>query len=212
MEYILHIGIAKTGSSSLQQALTDNRELLRRHGVVYPRTGIWGPKQFKQTGLFRVLQGIAPEQVGMTEDWVERFQSELIDADTCILSSEGISGFKNPEVFASLIPPDRTRVVMYVREPVALAVSQYRQKVKSQIMTRNLRDYAHTYRPPHFHIFAERWAKVYGRENIVIRLNDRDSGRWDIVTDFLNLIGLGELNDKMAIREYAMNPGIAGNL
>src|SRR5690242_19599893 len=32
----LHIGTEKTGTSSVQQFLNNNRELLRRHGVLYP--------------------------------------------------------------------------------------------------------------------------------------------------------------------------------
>jgi len=32
----LHIGIAKTGTTSIQQMLTDNREILRQQGYFYP--------------------------------------------------------------------------------------------------------------------------------------------------------------------------------
>src|SRR5438105_6044035 len=33
---VLHIGLAKTGTKTLQAAMTLNRDLLRRHGFVYP--------------------------------------------------------------------------------------------------------------------------------------------------------------------------------
>lgn len=36
---LLHIGPSKTGTTSLQFAMHERRDLLRRHGVVYPGSG-----------------------------------------------------------------------------------------------------------------------------------------------------------------------------
>ena len=84
MEYILHIGLPKTGSTSLQRALSDNRESLRRHGVIYPKTG-WRKKFMP---LRKVLWGgEAPESVGMPRDWAERFRSETAVYCTHFLGS-----------------------------------------------------------------------------------------------------------------------------
>ena len=212
MEYILHIGLAKTGSSSLQNALVDNREILRRYGVAYPVTGISRPYgSNKHQGLFMVLNGSVPGQVGMNEDWVERFHADTAGADICILSCEGVSMFCKPEAVTSLLPRDRTRIVMYVREPVAYVASMYRQQVKGRNMTKSLRDFALQHRPRFFPV-AEQWAAVFGRENVVIRLYSRDNVDWDIVADFASLIGLKELGDAFPCHVYERNPGIAGNL
>lgn len=42
---VLHIGVAKTGSTALQKFLQGNRELLARHGFYYPATGEAGNGQ-----------------------------------------------------------------------------------------------------------------------------------------------------------------------
>lgn len=218
MEFILHIGLEKTGSSSLQKALVDNRKVLGRYGVAYPVTGISRPiRANKQKGLFMVLNGSAPGKVGMNEDWVERFHAETAGADICILSWEGLSWdgmiYYRPEAVTALLPRDRTKVVMYVREPVAHVASIYRQRVKGTNMTMKLREFARSssHRPRYF-TMAERWAAVFGRENVVIRLNARDCERWDIVSDFANLIGKKELCDALPSHVYKKNQGIAGNL
>ena len=210
MEFILHVGLPKTGSTSLQAALNVNRETLRRQGVIYPAIGISGLRRIKHSALGKVLTGVAPSRVGMSEDWYEKFNSEIAGADICILSNENFAGSKKLEVLASMFPRSRIRVVMYVREPVAYAVSRYRQGVKDGNRTMSLRDFAQYYTPP-FYSAAKRMADFYGKENVVIRLNERDGDQWDIVSDFANLIGL-ELNDTFLRNNFEKNPGIAGNL
>ena len=76
MDYALHIGFPETGSTSLQAALSENRQALLRHGVVYPETGITSKSKLKHKGLHDVFRGIGPERVGMPMDWVERFGAE----------------------------------------------------------------------------------------------------------------------------------------
>lgn len=214
MEYILHVGMAKTGSTSLQRALSDNRESLRQHGVIYPKTGL-GRGGTKHNRLHRVLcSGAAPESVGMPVDWIERFHSETVGADICVLSNEVVSSRdRDPEAFASLIPREQTRVVLYVREPVAHTISYYQHCIQHTNMTMSLQDFARSPRLQYFSE-AERWSRVFGRENVMIRLYCRDDGSWDIVSDFSDVIGLKREDafPSLENREYVLKPGMAGNL
>lgn len=209
MEFILHIGLQKTGSSSLQRALAGNRGVLRRHGLVYPEMS--DPALVQQKRLLKVLNGFAPQRAGLTEDWLERFRAETADANICILSDESFWSLPKPEKLSSMIPRDRTRVVMYVREPVAHVSSLYRQKVKRHILDTSLMEFAQSYRPCIFPA-AERWAANFGRENVVIRLYDRDDGSWEIVSDFANLIELKNWEISSVSNENECNPSLAGNL
>lgn len=207
MEYILHIGPPKTGTTSLQKALSDNRETLRRHGVAYPAVGTRGLRRHIE--WHHVFRGNFDKLSGKPENFVERLNVETAGADICIMSCEEFS-LLEPEAVTSLLPRDRTRVVMYVREPVAHSVSNYRDGVKIGHTSMSYREYAQSYRPPFFSL-AERWAAVFGMENLLIRSNDRDDGQWDIVSDFAELLGL-ELDDAFPSHEYQRNTGIAGNL
>lgn len=211
MEYILHIGLPKTGSTSLQSAFHGNREALRRNGVAYPQTGYSSASpQPHHKSLLDVLNGIAPRQAYMPENWAVGFQTEIAGADICVVSCEGFSFLSDPEAVASFFPRGRTRVVMYVREPVAYVASVYKQNVKTSNMTKNLREFAETYSLPYFGV-AEKWGRVFGRENVVIRQIDREADHPDIVADFAKLLGL-ELRDAFPCNEFELNPGIAGNL
>lgn len=210
MKFLLHIGLPKTGSSSLQHALWDNRDILRRHGVVYPLTGIRNQRlNPKHKNLLEALLANL-KHARMPEDWINRFHEETAGAAVCVLSDEGFSYFEKPEVVTSLIPRDRTRVVMYVREPVSYVSSRYRHDLTSSNMTMSLREFADSFRLPYL-VVAERWGRVFGRENVEVRLIDFPSGKWDIVSDFWNLIGL-ETENIFPTNEYNMKPGIGGNL
>ena len=214
MEYILHIGMPKTGSTSLQRALFDNRESLRQHGVICPITGT-GNRGIRHNVLRHVLwNGRTPESVGMPVDWIERFRSEIADGEICILSDEVLS-LQNldPEVVTTLIPRKRTRVVMYVREPVAHTVSMYKQRIEHQLMTESLRDFAGYWCMPYLSA-VERWSRVFGRRNVILRWYRRDQGSWDIVSDFAETIGLNKKDafPSLEYRDCELNLGISGNL
>ena len=81
MECVLRIGLPKTGSTSLQAALSENRPALLRHGVVYPETGTTSKCKRKHKGLHDVFRGIRPARAGMPEDRVERFKAETACAE-----------------------------------------------------------------------------------------------------------------------------------
>lgn len=210
MEYILHIGSYKTGTSSLQKALSDNRESLQQHGVVFPKIGT--TKRHRHECLRMVVCGSTPESVGMPEDWTKRFRAETADADICVLSDE-LFAEVDPEFFTTLIPRDRARIVMYVREPIAFIASWYQEILRNSNMTMSLRDFGESRRLPYLRV-AKRWSRVYGKENLLLRRYGRDYGRWDIVSDFANVIGL-KLEDafpSLEGRVSELNPGMAGNL
>lgn len=48
----LHIGLPKTGSTSIQRFLRDNREHFLRQGVLYPTTGLHGPGHMQLAWAF----------------------------------------------------------------------------------------------------------------------------------------------------------------
>lgn len=235
MKYVLHIGTHKTGSKSLQRAFHSNRDALRMRRVVYPETGCGIPVQREMARIFKggapdpkgfsgefpgdwghhklvkAIRGDDLEQVELPEDWRERFHAETEGAEICVVSSESFHSVSEPELVASIFPPDRTLVALYLREPVDFIVSMYQQMVKAQNITKSLREYVETSFPSYSDI-ANEWIKVFGRENVALRKYDRgDLVGGDIVSDFANLVQPG-LEDLFLKQKHALNPSIAGNL
>lgn len=208
MKYILHIGPIKTGTDSIQYAFRSSEKVLRQYGIAYPGHK-WGGTA--QHNLAHILSGLDPQKVGLPKNWEERFHAETADADICVVSSESFSNFRDVSLVTSLFPPSNTMVVIYIREPVSHTASWYRQNIFGSNLSTSFQEFAEHHRLP-FSDLANRWAKAYGRENVILRKYGREFLLYgDVVTDFAHLIR-PELVDVFGKNTYTENPGIAGNL
>ena len=205
MEYVLHIGMMKTGSTSLQNAFFDNREVLLRHGVIYPGTGLGAEDEtnthVRHCKLRILLNGRSPEQIDMPEDWVERFRKETGDGCVCVISDEELFRISESELLLSLFPCGQTRVVIYLREPVTHVASRYANQVRVGNLSMGIQSFAKYAHWSNISIL-DKWSKIYGQENIVLRRYDREyllGG--DIVADFANLVRPG-LEDVFSNLKY----------
>lgn len=214
MEYVLHIGMPKTGSLSLQRAFFENRSVLRRLGVVYPVAGIkpGTNAKAKHNKLKHALVGCDPKEIGMPEDWMEKFRAETEGAEICVVSDQHFHRLLKPELVLPLFPRNQTRVVIYLREPVIHVASQYAHSVKIiHNRTMSLQEYAKFICWSNVEI-VDRWIKTFGRENVMMRKYDRHSLLdEDIVKDFAHLVRPG-LEKIFSIQKYVANRSFAGNL
>ncbi len=139
---VIHIGMHKTGSSSIQHYLSRNRRLLRLLGVLYPDSvGADGRRQPKHAALFDAISHEADQgrphpaygpSAAMVEALARRIESS--GGRVAVLSAEGFSGPK-PD-FARALAPLAARfdasVVVFLRRPDLWAESFHRQMVISR--------------------------------------------------------------------------------
>jgi hypothetical protein len=152
MRLILHMGMAKTGTTSLQEALHAKTRELAAHGVVYPVPGrsrrshaLLSAPMFERERMPRsfIRGGRSPEEmVRRGERAWKRLAGQLrrSDASTAVISSEYFFALKAPGIeqlrdrFASMF--EETEVVLYVRSPVDHYVSSIQQRIKgSHVIT-----------------------------------------------------------------------------
>lgn len=201
MKCILHIGLQKCGSSSLQLWLDKNRDALLRQGVLYPRS----LGQRSQIGLTAMGMGFVPghwivqETGAQSATEFDRWQAEREaafaeelaaqagQARVVVISQEDLGEL--PSVGADRVwqilkrhMTDMT-VVGYVRPAADLANSWLNQNVRNGVM-RNAEAYLQSYRAP-FLRTARHWADAAGQV------------RWralaqvpDIVDDICDLLAL----------------------
>lgn len=139
---ILHIGMHKTGTSSVQRYFSRNRAVLRRMGVCYPRSiGAAGERQPKHAAIFDAISheadhGATHPVLGpsalLIEDAAKAIQSA--PGRLGVLSAEGLSGER--PVFAETLAPIGdlfdTTVVVFVRRQDHWVESFYKQMVLSR--------------------------------------------------------------------------------
>src|ERR1044071_5629662 len=144
----LHIGVAKTGTKTLQLAMTLNGDLLRRHGFVYPvlpghhHVGLALYAANESTSA-RLRAGVGLADGDRMAEFVGEFPSRLAaavtaaDIHTAILSNEHCSSELSTveaisRLYALLSPLAREiRVIVHLRRQDDLAISLYSASVQA---------------------------------------------------------------------------------
>ena len=186
MRAIIHIGCVKTGSSSVQGFLQDNRALLGEQGVLYPQTPLqpplaWAPRTH-HIALARHLALGRPQG-----DFLNPLRRELAAAGcrAFILSEELFSELMRTPAqlqrlhdFLQALGCDEVRVVVWLRECGAMFASLCSQQLKN-----GRPEWFHLMPPaalPHFRFLMDyralltRWAGIFGREALEVRLFERE--------------------------------------
>jgi len=205
----LHIGIEKTGTSTLQLMAHENRKLLARHGLLYPNAGarvahagltLYALEDTKRNVL-RAAFGL------QSDDDVAQFNAALMgqlraevqrkDCPKILLSNEHLSSrVTEPRNIARLVDGLRTvcahiRVIVYLRPQHELVLSTYSTAVKggrSAPLKISRQENTHYY---DFDLLLSRWEREVGRENMTVRLFQPDAlFGGSLVEDFFHSLGM----------------------
>lgn len=194
----LHCGLHKTGTTSLQKALHDNRDWLARQGVLYPETGLTDdPHAWGHHAAALALHHPGP---GRRMWEALRAEADASGAERVVISSEALSDLPVPglpalrpfRMIATCFTGWDIRMVCYLRPQAEMLASLYVQQVKAGGETRDICDFMVQAAPK---LDYAGWltgpAQVFGRAAILLRRYqpDRLHGG-DTVSDFLHLLGL----------------------
>ena len=123
MKLILHFGIHRTGSTSIQRNLAANREVLKQHGFLYPHIeGVVSPQSLpaklnvEAASLKRLFRKVEKQATQETH--------------TVILSSEDLCTLGNYKFLEDIPQKFDVRVVLYLRRQDLWLESWYNQHVK----------------------------------------------------------------------------------
>jgi hypothetical protein len=199
----LHIGLHKTGTSSIQTTLFNNRKKLLTHDINYAQLSDGPNHSIILLPLFRRaphryrtnrLAGIDTE-----EKAAKKNASSLValrdalksnKSASIVFSGEGIAGLpanRLEQLRAELEPyAARFRVIAYIRDPYSTTNSMIQQRV------RRGQTYQEIIEAPPYPRYSRIQAsiEVFGRENVDIRMFD--PGHFvhgDLIADFLAAIG-----------------------
>ena len=182
---LLHIGLPKTGTKTLQLTMSLNRGLLRRHGFVYPTlTGerhldlpLYAANESAIVGM-RARSGLAdPARFARFVDQVPARLTDALTASgvhTAILSSEHCSSLLSTteeitRLHRLLVPLARQlRVILYLRRQDDLAVSLYSAAVRAG----HTGEFELVEGPAWFDYLSllDRWADVFGPDSLDVRV------------------------------------------
>jgi len=209
----LHIGMPKTGTTSLQKFLFYNREKLLEKGYLYPIAGTnitsnREPKGYSHNSLVRVLN----QNTNQKDDWISRCgiweeckkEIKAIKPEKVIISAEFFTGpgIYNQDIIAmtkKLLNDYDTKIVIYLRRQDEFLRSYYCYLIKFLIRTdikkfilqwKYMADYYQT---------LELWENVFGLENIIVKVFEKKQMKnSNLFHDFLAAVHLD--NEKIDLK------------
>lgn len=193
---IIHIGDAKTGTSSIQKFLSENKQELSELGVLYPETGLWSAQGIAHHRLAVCLNPYA-RPLGKDRDDPQEIYGRLrreIGSSGCssaIVSSEGFCSFRDPASIRSLadaVCDFNVTIVAYVRRPDLWVESWYSQVVKGPPFSRKrFPEFLKICQDPSLKVIAD-FVRVFGKSSVILRPFDkRKLYQNDLISDFLEV-------------------------
>lgn len=207
MQTILHIGLEKTGTTSLQFLFRSNRENLLRSRFLVSQAAPSGNNfhlavasysKFRTDGLTRQLRIFDQQSLNQFRTKVFgqlTHEIELHQPEVLLLSSEHfqsrLTSIADIELLKTSLESagcTNFKVLVYLRDPLKIAMSHHGMAIKKGVHV--TADFFQPSHPRISHIInskqtLENWAQVFGRESIEPRLYPEGQSSQQLINDFL---------------------------
>lgn len=219
LKLFLHVGLPKTGSTSIQLRLFENAAAAREKGFLYP-LGRFPERPFQHSDL-RLL--VAPERAGELQALLQGIRDEAISAGchSVIVSGEALSLLAGARLTllrdALLNAHFATTVIVFFRPLVDFARSLAAEQMRTRQSILSASRLAEQLARHDEESIVSRFATAFGRDNVVshilnsdddaVALFDRDIGlsadfpvsRHNERFDFATLTWLNAIQDELDI-------------
>lgn len=209
-EALIHIGMHKTGSTSIQRTFAKYADDAWRYvDLGHPNHSRALALAFRDPPAPRFVRGRDPAQ--LRKDMRRALKAQLaLDDRSVILSAEDLSYFPADSIKALLgllsRHVDCYRVLGYLREPTSLVSSSFQELLK-----RRLPNLDHAQRFPKYKKRLAPWVAQAGRENCDFVLFDRAHLRdGDLLRDFAHRVGVSP--DYAVDHAASANEGMSAEL
>lgn len=213
MKGILHIGTARTGTTSIQAFMHENRAALAARGVIYPRSvGLRNHRKLPVLAYDAARRDDFTRTHGLdTDQRLADFQAKTLaelrqelrraaEADRVVLSSEHIhlrlstaAELGRLRALLDAAGFDDVRVVVYLRRPADIARSGYASAVKFGSTAAEPRppDHERSRTVCDHRLTIERFGAAFGTDRVTPRLYGRaEFVNGCLISDFLEAIGV----------------------
>jgi hypothetical protein len=204
MTVYLHIGLHKTGTSSLQSFFSANRAAFEAGGYAIPQAG-WMDGAHHNIPLEILRKPKFDAALGGLDAALPQIDSQ----PNALLSSEefeflDLTGVRRLKQGLGDRP---VGVIVYLRRQDALLASTYAQQIKMGARLGSFRDYVTTsLYHPRFDLFMQlmRWSHVFGREAVRAGVICEETSGDRLFDDFMAKLGAPDL--KVAKPDKLFNP------
>ena len=225
-----HVGMPKCGTSYIQNGLKKYNKEIESYGLSYPylkdNNYIFLSKRHFSTGngnpLVYGLLSIFEHNIINKEFNYQNIINDIINIITnskfenFVISHEGLSWM--PEKLIKILKKDLEsyhfliKVFFYIREPEKWLESDYQQHIKQFRIDHDVPTFlGERIDIANFYRYIERWEKVFGINNLIVKLMDNRLIENNLLYDFCKSIGF-EIKEIMNIHMDLSNKGIDSDL
>ncbi len=228
----LHIGLPKTGSTSIQYFVWDNRDVFEKLGICYPLFSYrYEMVSFRRNGHFLYAPYInedgsrnntipAPEY----EEGLNQLEELGKKYDRILLTDEGLWWGSHPRKnFWEQLKEDMNRrgldvkIIVYLRRQDSWLESHWAQNIKDGRTCLTMHEYIGymTKRgyPLDYNAYISKLADLFGKDSVYVRILERGQfkgAEHTLQSDFLDIFGLS-LSDGFTVKQDVYNTKFEGN-
>ncbi|MBK8815428.1 MAG: glycosyltransferase family 61 protein [Methylococcaceae bacterium] len=201
---LLHIGTGKTGTSSIQNFLFENRKILAdQFSLYYPEFGLSKINHFGELihAHYPVVLWIKERQAQKLEELCSTLKAS--NCETAVISCENLYHHLTLEDIAYLanaVKDFSVEIICYVRRQDFYMESAWKQQVKVGALSLAFPDFLKLHTQPeyletiqgNYFKMLKKWAAYFGTEAVKVRVFHKSE--WvngDLIDDFLNACGFG---------------------
>lgn len=188
----LHIGIGKTGTTSIQKMFFESRKKLLKDQTLYPLTGIshYGHHNLAKLGD----ENISTETLFLYNQLLHEIETSC--ANKIVISSENFIFMKPNYIkkIAETLNCFDVKVVVYVREQISLFESTYMEWLKAGKPHQNSVETFFSLHKNSFNFMAkiQPWIDAFGIQNISARLFNKKIIGENVCNDILNVMNISK--------------------
>jgi len=226
----LHIGTPKTGTTTLQRYLVNNRDYLYKKGFLIPKVSSFkngnhqyvanyssgSNNQWKRTHM-RISCGTETEKE--LNDFRDKFYISLrneiksFKGHSVLLSSEHLyiklkdeaEIIRLKKLFSGIC--EDIKVVVYLREQSELLVSNYTTSIRNSKKTRisSIQEFSNNDLYD-YNYRLKKWEDVFGLDNIILKIYDKKKFyKGDIINDFCHTLNIPRRDHQPILLNTAMS-------
>jgi hypothetical protein len=204
-QIFLHIGTQKTGSSSLQFFLHNNRERLAELGYLYPSQ----KKAHHNLAYILLEDPKANYQANTWDDIITEIDNSSLDK--VIISSEFFVQTRKIsfiQKIAEKLKKYQTKIIIYLKRQDKKMESSFNQQMKTAVYTGGVDFFLKESMTPDYFKILNNWSQIFGQDNIIVRPLEKEQIP-DIYQDFLHNLGISSLDGFNKTEDRNIKPNIA---
>jgi hypothetical protein len=198
MKCFIHIGMHKTGTSSIQSYLSKNSDKIKeKKDVLYVSSGRNDEKTGMHAGHHKLAWSIVKrysEKCSFKTSniwWNVLDEIENSNKSKAIISSEFFWAADRSEIkrLKNIFKKHDVEIIIYFRNQMDMAISIYKQAVKTGNYYKSIRDFS-IERSWYFDYYSisKKWIDVFGSNRINMEIFEK--AKKDLINHFANVIGL----------------------